>query len=651
MPSLTPIYELADDFAKNTARSVFITGKAGTGKTTFLRRLKESCPKQTAVVAPTGVAAINAGGVTMHSFFQLPFTPFLPTPEGKRALLSKHRMNGARRRVLRELELLVIDEVSMVRADVLDEIDTLLRHYRYRNSEAFGGVQVVYIGDLYQLSPVAQDEEWKWLSPYYATPYFFDSQVVRQNPPLYLEFDRIFRQKHSDFIQLLNEVRNNMLSEEGAQMLHACYQPGFNPSEHQDYITLTTHNQRADAINDREMAKLKGPLFRYTATVKGIFPEKNYPNDAELELKEGAKVMFISNDPSPMRHFYNGKMGRVVALDTDELWVLCDGEKEAVLVPKDVWFNIRYQVNPSTKQIEEEELGSYTQYPLRLAWAITIHKSQGLTFDKVVIDAESAFAFGQVYVALSRCTSLKGVKLLTPIYRSSLAVDQKVKNYSVSSKRTIEELNANLDNSKRLYKRKIMLQLYDLQLCSGLAESLYADVMESEIAFNGECLPFLQSLKENLQQLEKVARTFRHQLQVLFAEEDESKWKQRMQDASAYFVKQLKEVVEQLEHSPVQTEDEQLAKEYAESVRMLHAEVCQKIYLLERMRPKDGADRYYSLKQLFKVPKCPVNAYVDPYAEIEKRERELASRKKKRGSEDKKEARKRKKAEKKEKEC
>ena len=616
---LTPIYALADEFARFTAQSVFITGKAGSGKTTFLRRLREQCPKQTAVLAPTGVAAIHAGGMTLHSFFQLPFAPFLPTAVGRRAFFAAHRLNGTRRRVLRELETIIIDEVSMVRADLLDEVDAVLRRYRYRPDEPFGGVQMIFIGDLFQLSPVVQPEEWQLLSPYYGTPYFFQSRVLTESPPLYLEFDRIFRQKNASFIRLLNELRNGSLSSEGMRMLLSRYQPDFKPSAHKEYITLTTHNRRADAANDYEMSLLKGKKRRYSAQVKGLFPERIYPNDPELVLKKGAKVMFVSNDSSPLRRFYNGRIGCVTALDVHEIRVRCDGDEEDILVPLEVWRNVRYTVNPQTKQLEEEEIGTYTQYPLRLAWAITIHKSQGLTFDHVAVDAEEAFAPGQVYVALSRCTSLEGVVLLTPIRRNCLMMDRKVVAYTQAAWQPAERLQEHLDRSKRLYQQRMLLSVYDLRLCVGLAQSLYDETMKNEMAFNGEVQPYLSQLLQQVKELQPVADAFQRQLERLSGEAEQAFRTERVKAARRYFSDRWKKLMELIRHSPLQTDDEEAAHTCNEGVRALFEEVAWRQFLMEKIGADDEVSRFFSLKRRFKVPACPVDAFVDPYVEIARR--------------------------------
>jgi hypothetical protein len=423
-------YECAMEFAVNTDRDIFITGKAGTGKTTFLHKFREETAKQVAIVAPTGVAAINAGGTTIHSFFQLPFTPFAPTPEGRSSLISRIKMNKRRRSVIRELEVLVIDEISMVRADVLDAIDAVLRSIRNRREEPFGGVQMIFIGDMHQLSPVAKTDEWSIISDYYDSVYFFSSHVIQKYPPTYIEFDRIFRQSDNQFINVLNEVRNNSLSSEGISLLKSRYFPEFIPQAEENYITLTTHNYSADSINNTELDKLKSPIHEFHAVIKGNFPENAYPIDEVLELKEGAKVMFIKNDIETPRRFYNGKIGVIISIDGDQITVECPGDRDEIIVTPLIWENIQYNTNPENNTIEEKIIGTFEQIPLRLAWAITIHKSQGLTFDKAIIDAGNAFSPGQVYVALSRCRSLEGIVLKSRVNYESIRVDDQVVQFS-----------------------------------------------------------------------------------------------------------------------------------------------------------------------------------------------------------------------------
>jgi hypothetical protein len=433
-------FQLALQYVNQTARPIFLTGKAGTGKTTFLKYIRENSFKKMAVVAPTGVAAINAGGVTMHSFFQLPFGPFLPTavrgwnPEqpgfsDANSLFRNIRFNAAKRELLQELELLVIDEISMVRADTLDAVDTILRHFRQQPLSPFGGLQVLYIGDLYQLPPVVSNTEWDILKAYYGSPFFFDAQAIRQAPPVYLELKKIYRQKEGRFIEILNNIRNNRASWEDIERLHDHYQPEFVASKGDSYITLTSHNVKADAINQEELSKLRGPSRSFEASVTGEFNDKAYPAEKTLTLKEGAQIMLIKNDKGEVRRYFNGKIGTIKRMTDDRLTIEFPDEPDELVLEKETWKNIRYAYNREKDQIEEEEMGSFRQYPIRLAWAITIHKSQGLTFDKAIIDAGASFAPGQVYVALSRLRGLEGLVLRSRIPPSSISTDPRVVFY------------------------------------------------------------------------------------------------------------------------------------------------------------------------------------------------------------------------------
>jgi hypothetical protein len=433
-----PEFELAVKFVTQTARPVFLTGRAGTGKTTFLKWVRENSFKKMAVVAPTGVAAINAGGTTLHSFFQLPFGPFLPTTQSEgwgvensgfsnlNSLFRNIRFNASKKELLQELDLLIIDEISMVRADTLDAVDAVLRQFRQQPLLPFGGLQVLYIGDLYQLPPVVSNQEWELLKTYYSSPFFFDAQVMRQAPPVYLELQRIYRQKEERFIGLLNNIRHNKASWEDLERLHDHYQPEFLPSKGDNYITLTSHNARADSINQEELGKLRGSGQVFEATVTGEFNDKAYPAEKRLTLKQGAQVMLIKNDKGETRRYYNGKLGVVKKIADDRLTLAFPDEVDELILEKETWKNIRYAYNGEKDEIEEEELGSFRQYPIRLAWAITIHKSQGLTFEKAVIDAGGSFAPGQVYVALSRLTGLQGLVLRSRITPAAISTDPRV---------------------------------------------------------------------------------------------------------------------------------------------------------------------------------------------------------------------------------
>jgi len=610
MQDTTPVYTIAAYFAQITARSVFITGKAGTGKTTFLRRLKEESSKQVAIVAPTGVAAINAGGVTMHSFFQLPFTPYVPTYEGRKNLVSKIKMTSMRRKVLQELEMLVIDEISMVRADLLDEVDAVLRHFRYRPNDAFGGVQVFFIGDMYQLPPVVQGEEWNLLSQFYKSPYFFHSKVIEQNPPLYIEFDKIFRQQNERFIHLLNEVRNNCLSYESMRLLESRYQPGFTLPKKNNYIVLTTHNAKADRINAEEMGKIKNKTYRFEAVIKGEFPERNFPNEPVLELKENAKVMFISNDKGFPRRYFNGKIGEVSRIEDDRIYVRCEDDPDEIAVVYETWTNIRYSINKQNNQIEEVELGSYTQYPLRLAWAITIHKSQGLTFDKAVIDAEAAFTSGQVYVALSRCRTLEGLVLLSPIHKDCLHVDPHIVQYG-KNKPPVEMLNDQLEKDKKEYNIKVLLSVFDFKLCLGHVSSMQDVIKENINSFRADSLGFTDSLQASLFGMDFIAQKFQLQISAIShrATYDQKYIQTRIAAASDYYVVQIDKVLKIIRQSPVETDSRELAFEFNESLRMLYNELSRKKHIISGIKQDYSTERYFTLKKEFKNPVLNVNAY------------------------------------------
>ena len=610
MENASPYYQLAHDFALFTNRSIFLTGKAGTGKTTFLHNLKKETKKQLAVVAPTGVAAINAGGTTMHSFFQLPFTPFIPTPEGRKNLIEKMKMQSNRRKVLQELELLIIDEISMVRADVLDSVDTILRHVRYRNNEPFGGVQVIFIGDMFQLSPVATDDEWRMLSQYYSSPYFFHSQAIMQQQPVYIELDKIFRQTNGDFIRILNEVRNNCMSDPSLKLLQSRYNPMFVPPSDDTYITLTTHNYKADQINAEELTKIKGKIYTFDATIEGEYPEKSYPTEKILELKIGAKVMFLKNDTETPRRFFNGKIGVVESVDDDAIKIKCPDDFEAIELGKAVWENIRYTTNPTTKQIEENQLGKFIQFPLRLAWAITIHKSQGLTFDKAVIDAGAAFAPGQVYVALSRCRSLDGMVLLSKINPNSIQNDRQIVEHE-RNKLPVEDLELQLNESRNLYRSFILMQLFDFKNAVGQISRLIAETTDIQSSFNEETLPYLADLLRQAQALQEVAWKFQNQLVGILDQYpvDEEHLQSRITAAVDFFNIRMNNLLETLRQSPAVTDSKLHATDYNDGIRMIFSNVAQKSYLMKGLKLKFTVEDFFVLKNTFAVPDFVVNAY------------------------------------------
>ena len=600
------IYEIAEEFIQLTNCSIFLTGKAGTGKTTMLRQIRQNSLKQIAVVAPTGVAAINAGGTTIHSFFQLPLSPIIPTPEARKSFIAKQQVNDVRRKVFRELELLIIDEVSMVRADVLDAIDTVLRHYRFRRNEPFGGVQVVFIGDMYQLPPVCVGDEWELLRRYYESPYFFHSQVIKQQPPIYIELDKIFRQSNQQFINLLNEVRNNQLTPDTFRLLNLCYKPDFRNVE--EYITLTTHNASADAINNDELSKIDAPYYKFMARVDRDFPERNFPTEIELTLKHGAKVMFIANDLSQPRRYYNGKIGEITDINSDEIWVTCDGESEPIKVSLEVWENKSYTLDPKTNQIEEKLLGTFTQYPLRLAWAITIHKSQGLTFDKVVIDAAAAFASGQVYVALSRCRSLDGIVLTSQINPHSLAVDPQIVRYS-EQRLPIAELERQVELFKSRYSIQLLTKLFSLEDLMSHTFDFYNYIKTVLADFNEETAPYLEDLFTQVNELYGVAQRFIYQLNNSNPTDIEF-ISSRVKAASGYFIPKLDDLLTLIESSPAITESKVEAQDYTDRLQSVFEITSQLRHIISGIAEDISVVNYFNVKQSYRVPTFKVKAYV-----------------------------------------
>lgn len=487
---MTPAHQLAENYLRFTGVSVFLTGKAGTGKTTFLKTVVPAIPKQQVVAAPTGVAAMNAGGVTLHSLFQLPFGPYLPidnVPTGipeyidwrnRRTLMRNVRISKAKRRLLQRLELLVIDEVSMVRADMMDAIDRTLRSVR-RIQRPFGGVQVLLIGDLRQLSPVVKQNEWNILKQYYRSPYFFDAHVMKEVDCVNVELKTVYRQRDEEFVGLLNRLRNKQVNNDDMALLESRYKPDFTPNKEDQYITLCSHNHQADAINAKRLNELKGDAVDLAAVVKGDFPEHSYPADVQLRLKVGAQVMFVRNDIGDERRYYNGKIGIVDAINEDGIHVTFSDGSDDVMVEPVQWDNVKFEVDDDNK-VKENVMGSFLQYPLRLAWAITIHKSQGLTFDRAIIDAGASFAPGQVYVALSRLTSLEGLVLQSRITPESVKVDDDVSDYLNAFKSDVE-LDGQLELKKNEYARSLVVEATDIQNFRVVFTPFYRDIPAMKI--------------------------------------------------------------------------------------------------------------------------------------------------------------------------
>ncbi len=541
-------------FINQTHRSVFLTGKAGTGKTTILKEIIRTTHKNTAVVAPTGIAALNAGGVTIHSMFQLPFGGFIPDNSSpqflenskfeSRATLRRHfKMSGLKKAVIRNLELLIIDEVSMLRADLLDAIDFMMQTVRKKN-HPFGGVQVLFIGDLLQLPPVIRDDEWRTLSKYYRGKFFFNAHVIEQNPPLYIELSKIFRQTDDAFISILNNLRNNKMTSNDVQILNQHVQPNFDLKTNKGYITLTTHNAKADEINTQSLRDLTGKSHFYKADIIGDFPDKIFPLEEQLELKIGAQVMFIKNDISLEKKFFNGKMGIVKSLAEKEILVHFPDENKTIEVEKYEWQNIRYTVNENTKEIEEEVLGTFTHYPIKLAWAITVHKSQGLTFDKAALDVSQVFLPGQAYVAFSRLRSLQGLVLLSPLQMNGISNDQDVMEYA-TNKASEEVLASTLQQETLRYIHQFLVNSFD---CSNLVQEWrnhsYSYNDKSDVSNKSKSAIWAKKQLESIEILAEPSRKFILQLNKLFSSNVDLQFvNERIQAAYNYFFQPMDDLV------------------------------------------------------------------------------------------------------------
>jgi uncharacterized protein YpbB len=558
MENLSEAAKFTLQFINQTHRSVFLTGKAGTGKTTLLKEIIQSTHKNVVVVAPTGIAALNASGVTIHSMFQLPFGGFIPDNsapqfseavkfESKSTLARHFKMSGLKKAVIRNMELLVIDEVSMLRADLLDAMDFMMQSVRKKRIP-FGGVQVLFIGDLLQLPPVIRDEEWKTLKNYYKGKFFFHSHVIQHNPPLYIELSKIFRQKDDVFISILNNLRNNRISQEDIQNLNQYVKPNFDLKANKGYITLTTHNAKADAMNAQALDDLEGKLVKYKPEIVGDFPDKIYPVEEHLQLKVGAQVMFIKNDLSPEKKYFNGKMGVIKSLSGQEILIHFPEEDKTIEVEKYEWQNIRYKVDEMTKEIEEEVLGTFVHYPIKLAWAITVHKSQGLTFDKAALDVSQVFLPGQAYVALSRLRSLNGLVLLSPLRMNGISNDQDVMDYSLN-KASDEALADSLKLETKNFIHNYLKNTFDwADLAQEWRNHQFSYNEKSEGSAKSKHEIWAKKNSEMVGELVEPARKFLSQLDKLFVAEtfDINFISERIQAAFDYFFLPMDNLVHEI---------------------------------------------------------------------------------------------------------
>ncbi len=574
--------QTAWEFVEKTSKSVFLTGKAGTGKTTFLRDVVENSRKRVVVVAPTGIAAINAGGVTIHSFFQLPLHPWIPGIKSE----SKFAFSKEKRSIIKTIDLLIIDEISMVRADLLDAVDSVLRRFRNR-AKPFGGVQLLMIGDLQQLSPVITDDEAQLLAQYYPTPYFFSSRSLSQIDYVTIELKEVYRQQDEDFISILNSVRSGYPSAEALAALNKRHVPSFSPSPEDGYIRLTTHNRTADSYNEQQLGLINEPVHTFDAAVEGNFPEFSYPTEARLELKVGAQVMFVKNDPSAEKRFFNGKIGIVTEFYEEFIIVRCPDDDEPIAVEPLEWENAKYVINEQTQEIDTEVQGVFRQYPLRLAWAITIHKSQGLTFDKAIIDASYAFASGQVYVALSRCRTLEGLVLASPLHESTVITDLRVGDYIEGQEAATLRSVSRLEEIKQEYHKELIGELFDFKELTGLQKRILGVSMEFP---SGSVVGLAQRHNDILNALGTKVVPIGAKWKMIIAqksfEEVASKeFGERIRKGCEYFLTALEEIYgDFLEKTQnLKAENKELVKRYNNIWNDLHTELTGQQLLLKAM--------------------------------------------------------------------
>ena len=586
------------EFVEKTGKSVFLTGKAGTGKTTFLKRVVEESKKRVVVVAPTGIAAINAGGVTIHSFFQLPLHPFIPGMK----IESKFAFSKEKRSIIKTIDILIIDEISMVRSDLLDAIDSVLRRFRNRH-KPFGGVQLLMIGDLQQLSPVVTDEDVQFLSQYYPSPYFFGSHALARTDYVTIELKEVYRQQDAVFISMLNAVRGGRPSIEVIRALNSRYCPGFVPPPDEGYIRLTTHNHIADEYNSRQLSLIDDQAHSFEAEVSGNFPESSYPVDFRLELKAGAQVMFVKNDPSSDKRYYNGKIGIVTDFYEEYIMVQCPGEDEKIAVEPLEWENSRYVINEQTQEMESEVIGIFRQYPLRLAWAITIHKSQGLTFDKAIIDAASAFASGQVYVALSRCRTLEGMVLATPLRQDAVITDLRVEDYIEGQEVAAVRSLSRLDSIKEEYYKELLGELFDFNELASLQKRMLGVCKDFP---SGSVVGLAQKHNDILNDLGEMVVPVGIKWQKIIAQKPfeeivSSEFRLRIRNGCSYFLEQINTAYGDFleKTADIKAENKELLKRYGNIWNDLDFELKVIRDLLKAMSVQDfTTDDYLRERQI-----------------------------------------------------
>jgi len=577
-----PQLELAQNLLRYTGTNIFLTGKAGTGKTTFLHNIKTQSPKRMIVTAPTGVAAINAGGVTLHSFFQLSFAPYVPNT---RMVNDFFRFSKDKINIMRSLDLLVIDEISMVRADLLDGVDYVLRHFR-RNELPFGGVQLLMIGDLEQLAPVVKEDEWALLQNYYKSPFFFDSQALMKTAYVCVELKTVYRQSNEHFINILNRIRENKVDADLLRELNKRHQPNFNPDNEAGYIILTTHNYQAQRINSDKLAKINDKSYVFEAKIKGNFPEYSFPTDEKLELKKGAQVMFVKNDLGTNRRYYNGKIAVITHIDETRIEVQGKEDAAPIAVEKAVWSNMKYAIDPETKELKEEEDGSFEQYPLKTAWAITVHKSQGLTFDRAILDVNASFAHGQVYVALSRCRTLEGLVLSSPVAERSVIRSGDIDVF-VRSAEEKQPDNQQFQKLRKNYFIKMILEQFSYSEILSRFNTLRWLLHEHFRNLYPELITQYSRAEEQFRnEILQISEQFHAQLQKLFLQtenpEENPLLQERVQKAAVYFLEKTNCILtELLEKTNVETDNKEVRKRLNDVLGQLQTEIRQKQKTLE----------------------------------------------------------------------